>query len=216
MHADDPALMADLHWIGHSSFRLDQPIVIYIDPWRLPADSPTADLILVSHEHHDHCSPDDVARVRAEHTLVVANPSASEKLPAPVTTLRAGESTEAAGVRVDALPAYNIGKQFHPKEADHVGFLLTLGDERLYFAGDTDFIPEMSSIECDVALIPVSGTYVMTAEEAAKAAETIQARVVVPMHYGAGVVGTLDDAQTFERLTSTPVRILEAQVKGEG
>jgi L-ascorbate metabolism protein UlaG (beta-lactamase superfamily) len=215
MGADDPALMADLHWIGHSSFRLDKPKVIYIDPWRLPPSSPAADLILVSHEHHDHCSPDDVASVRADHTTVIANPSAAGKLPAPVTTLRAGESTEAAGVKVEAFPAYNIGKQFHPKEAGHVGFLLTLGEERLYFAGDTDFISEMNTIDCDVALIPVSGTYVMTAEEAAKAAEAIQPRLVVPMHYGAGVVGTLEDARTFERLTSTPVRILEAEVEGQ-
>jgi L-ascorbate metabolism protein UlaG (beta-lactamase superfamily) len=90
-----------------------------------------------------------------------------------------------------------------------------LGEERLYFAGDTDFISEMNTIDCDVALIPVSGTYVMTAEEAAKAAEAIQPRLVVPMHYGAGVVGTLEDARTFERLTSTPVRILEAEVEGQ-
>jgi L-ascorbate metabolism protein UlaG (beta-lactamase superfamily) len=213
MAADYPALMADLHWIGHSSFRLDGPKVIYIDPWRLPIDSPKADIILVSHEHHDHCSPEDVARVRTEKTKLLANPSAAKRLPGPLTTLQAGDSIEVEGVKIQAVPAYNIGKKFHPKEAGHVGFILTLGDERLYFAGDADFIPEMESIECDVALLPVSGTYVMTAEEAAKALETIRPKVAVPMHYGAGVVGTLEDAQTFERLASSPVLILEAEVK---
>jgi L-ascorbate metabolism protein UlaG (beta-lactamase superfamily) len=213
MAADTPALLADLHWIGHSSFRLDGPQVIYIDPWRLPPDSPKADLILVSHEHHDHCSPDDVARVRTDKTELVANPSAARKLSEPLTTLQAGASIEVAGVRVEAVPAYNIGKKFHPQEAGHLGFILTLGEERLYFAGDADFIPEMESIVCDVALLPVSGTYVMTAEEAAKAVEVIRPRVAVPMHYGAGVVGTVEDAQTFERLASTPVVILEAEVK---
>lgn len=213
MAADLPDLMADLHWIGHSSFRLDEPVIIYIDPWRLPPDSPKADLILVSHEHHDHCSPDDVDRVRTDETTLIANPSAAQKLPPPLTTLRAGESIEIAGVRVEAVPAYNIGKKFHPREAGHLGFILTLGEERLYYAGDADFIPEMEAVECDVALLPVSGTYVMTAEEAAKAAQAIKPKVAVPMHYGAGVVGTVEDAQTFERLASAPVVILEAEVQ---
>jgi L-ascorbate metabolism protein UlaG (beta-lactamase superfamily) len=213
MAADLPDLMADLHWIGHSSFRLDEPMIIYIDPWRLPPDSPKADLILVSHEHHDHCSPDDVDRVRTDETTLIANPSAAQKLPPPLTTLRAGESIEIAGVRVEAVPAYNIGKKFHPREAGHLGFVLTLGEERLYFAGDADFIPKMEAVECDVALLPVSGTYVMTAEEAAKAAQAIKPKVAVPMHYGAGVVGTVEDAQTFERLASAPVVILEAEVQ---
>lgn len=205
-------LLEDLHWIGHDSFRLDKPITIYIDPWKLPPESPPADLILISHEHSDHCSPEDIESIRQSHTTVAANPTAADKIDAPVTVLRAGESLKVNDVLVEAVPAYNIDKQFHPKEAGHVGYILTIADERLYFAGDTDHIPEMKHIKCDVALLPVSGTYVMTAEEAVQAATDIQPKLAIPMHYGAGVVGTRADAERFQELCQVPVRILEAIV----
>jgi L-ascorbate metabolism protein UlaG (beta-lactamase superfamily) len=192
-------VLAHLRWLGHSSFRLDGPPTIYIDPWQLPADSPPADLILVTHEHHDHCSPEDVAAVRREGTIVVANPSAAKKLGGAVTVLRPGERTQAAGVEIEAVPAYNVDKRFHPYQAQHVGFVVDVDGVRLYHAGDTDHIPEMADIECDVALLPVSGTYVMTADEAVAAARDIQPQVAVPMHYAGGVVGTEADAQRFQQ-----------------
>jgi L-ascorbate metabolism protein UlaG (beta-lactamase superfamily) len=141
---------------------------------------------------------------------VVANPTAADKIDAPVTTLRAGESLTVHDVLVEAVPAYNIDKHFHPKEAGHVGYVITIAGERLYFAGDTDNIPEMKQIDCDLALLPVSGTYVMTAEEAAQAAAIINPKLAVPMHYGAGVVGTKMDAERFQELCPVPVKIFEA------
>jgi L-ascorbate metabolism protein UlaG (beta-lactamase superfamily) len=186
-----------LNWLGHSSFRLDGPPTIYFDPWQLPAGSPPADLILVSHEHHDHCSVKDVSAVRQAGTSVVANPTAAKQLDGPVTVLRPGERAEIADVKIEAVPAYNIDKRFHPYSAEHVGFVVDVGGVRIYHAGDTDHIPEMAELDCDVALLPVSGTYVMTADEAAAAARDIQPEVVVPMHFGAGVVGTLADAERF-------------------
>jgi L-ascorbate metabolism protein UlaG (beta-lactamase superfamily) len=191
-------ILARLRWLGHSSFRLDGPPTIYIDPWKLPADAPPADLILVTHDHHDHCSPDDVAAVRQQGTVVVANPSAAQKLGGAVTVLRPGERTQAAGVEIEAVPAYNVDKRFHPVQAQHVGFVIDVGGVRLYHAGDTDHIPEMAQIDCDIALLPVSGTYVMTADEAVAAARDIQPQVAVPMHYAGGVVGTVDDARRFQ------------------
>jgi len=202
-------LLEHLHWLGHDSFRIDQPLVIYIDPWRLPPGSPPADLILVSHEHHDHCSPEDIALVRKGKTTVLANSSAADKIDPPVTVLRAGESVNIGEILVEAVPAYNIDKHFHPKQAGHVGYVITLAGERLYFAGDTDCIPEMKQLECDVALLPVSGKYVMTAEEAAQAAIDVAPKLAIPMHYGAGVVGTKEDAERFQRLCSVPVLIME-------
>jgi L-ascorbate metabolism protein UlaG (beta-lactamase superfamily) len=204
-------MLDKLHWLGHDSFRIDGPPVIYIDPWKLKGRPAQADLVLVSHEHHDHCSAEDIDRVRGPNTVVIASPPAAAKLGRNVRVIRAGEKQQVGAVTIEAVPAYNVGKRFHPKEAGGVGFVITLGEMRLYFAGDTDLIPEMAEIECDVALLPVSGTYVMTAEEAARAAGHIQPHVAVPMHYGAGVAGTESDAQRFKALCppDIEVRILE-------
>lgn len=199
-----------LHFLGHASFRLDGPPVIYFDPWKLTGQPPQADVVLVSHDHHDHCSPDDVRKVSGPNTVVVSNPSAASKLGRHVRVLRVGEVATLGEVRIEAVAAYNVGKRFHPKEAGHNGYLVTLGGERLYFAGDTDLTEEMRAVQCDVALLPVSGTYVMTASEAARAAEALQPRLAIPMHYGAGVAGTLEDAERFKALSSVPVKILVA------
>lgn len=201
-----PKLVQDLHWLGHDSFRLDGPPTIYFDPWKLPAGSPVADVILVSHDHYDHLSVDDVARVTGPKTAVIANPSAAAQLK-NARVIRAGETITVGEVTVEAVAAYNLtkfrspGNPFHPRQALHNGYIVTVGGERLYHAGDTDHIPEMSGIKCDVALLPVSGTYVMTAEEAAQAAAVIKPRVAAPMHYGdKDVVGTLADAERFKAL----------------
>ena len=213
-----PALLENLHWLGHDTFRIDRPATIYIDPWKLPPGSPAADLVLVSHHHYDHCSPDDVESVRQETTVVVANASAAAKLRSPVRVIGPGKSVTlrfpaktTAGVTIEAVPAYNIDKKFHPRDEGHVGFILHLGSERLYFAGDTDLIPEMTGLACDVALLPVSGTYTMTALEAARAAGVIRPRVAVPMHYGAGVAGSPDDAEVFRQQCPVPVVILKME-----
>jgi L-ascorbate metabolism protein UlaG (beta-lactamase superfamily) len=209
-------LLEKLRWLGHDSFRYVGPPVLYFDPWRLDQDQPEADIVLVSHEHGDHCSPEDVERVSGPGTVIIANRTAAPSLrdvglraagpPRDVRVMHPGETLVLGEVTVEAVPAYNItkyrspGVPFHPQSALHNGYVVTVGGERIYFAGDTDHIPEMASIACDVALLPVSGTYVMTAEEAAEAARTIGPRVAVPMHYGAGVVGTAGDAARFAAL----------------
>ena len=201
-----PKLVQNLHWLGHDSFRLDGPPTIYFDPWKVPPGSLVADVILVSHDHYDHLSVDDVARVSGPKTVVIANPSAAAKLK-DARVICAGETITVGEVTVEAVAAYNLtkfrrpGNPFHPRQAQNNGYIVTVGGERLYHAGDTDHIPEMSGIQCDVALLPVSGTYVMTAEEAAQAAAVIKPRVAVPMHYGdKDVVGTLADAERFKKL----------------
>ncbi len=201
-----PQLVPNLHWLGHDSFRLDGPPVISFDPWKLPGGSPKADLILVSHDHGDHCSPGDVKKISGPQTVVVANPSAAAKLKG-ARVLRPGDRITVGNVTVEAVPAYNInkfrspGNPFHPLKSEHNGYIVTLGGERVYHAGDTDLIPEMSAIHCDVALLPVSGTYTMTAEEAAQAAQTIKPLVAIPMHYGdPRVAGTVADAERFKEL----------------
>ena len=206
-------LLAGLHWLGHDSFRIEGPPVIYLDPWKLGGEPPTADLILISHDHFDHCSPEDVEKVRGTDTVVLANESAAGTIPG-ARMMRPGAKTEAAGVTVEAVHAYNTnkfrapGQPFHPRSKGHVGWVVTLGGVRLYFAGDTDCIPEMAHIACDVALLPVSGTYVMTVDEAVLAADTLKAQVVVPMHYGSGI-GTDEDGDRFARAYSGRAAVLQ-------
>jgi len=202
-----------IHWLGHDSFRIEgSGLVIYIDPWQIP-QGPPADLILVTHDHHDHCSPEDVARIRTARTVVMAPAAAAEKLPEPVRVVRAGERREVGEVCVEIVPAYNIDKfrapgiVFHPREAGMVGFVLTVDDRRIYHAGDTDLIPEMETIACDIALLPVSGTYVMTAAEAAAAARVLRPKLAIPMHFGRGI-GSEADARHFEAACETPVKRL--------
>jgi L-ascorbate metabolism protein UlaG (beta-lactamase superfamily) len=191
-------MLKTLHWLGHDSFRIDGPPVIYIDPFRLGKGLPAADLVLITHEHSDHLSPDDIAKVRTSTTKVVGPAAVAAMLPG-VETIAVGEVKTVAGVQVRAVPAYNINKQFHPKATGKLGYLVTVGGATYYHAGDTDLIPEMAGLAPDVALLPVSGTYVMTADEAADAARRIRPRVAVPMHYGA-IIGSVLDAQRFAAL----------------
>jgi len=209
--AESVRLLERLHWLGHASFCLDGPPMIYFDPWQLRGKLPTADVILVSHEHYDHCSPADIRKISGPATIIVASTTAAAKLSGDVRVLRPGGRLTVAGVEIEAVPAYNVDKTFHPKRAGHVGFVVTVGGERLYFAGDTDHIPEMKDIRCDVALLPVGGTYTMDAAQAAQAAAEIRPRVAVPMHYGEGGIGTPGDGARFRRLYSGEVVILEKE-----
>jgi L-ascorbate metabolism protein UlaG (beta-lactamase superfamily) len=208
-------MVEKLHWLGHDSFRFDGPPVIYFDPWKLQGKPPRADLVLVSHEHHDHCSPDDVRLVSGPQTVMVAAATAAQRLPG-ARAIRPGDRLEVAGALIEAVRAYNVNKfrapgvPFHPREADHVGYVVSVGGTRIYFAGDTDHIPEMADIACDVALLPVSGTYVMTVEEAADAARTLHPQIVVPMHFGSGI-GTAGDGQRFSEFYDGKVTVLEAE-----
>jgi L-ascorbate metabolism protein UlaG (beta-lactamase superfamily) len=208
-------LVKNLHWLGHDGFRLDGPAVIYFDPWKLHGKHVPADLVLISHEHHDHCSPDDIEKVSGPKTVVVASSAAAANLPG-ARAIKPGDRLTAAGVSIEAVPAYNLtkfrspGVPFHPQGAEHVGYIVTVGGVRLYFAGDTDQIPEMAAIDCDVALLPVSGIYVMTVEEAAAAARTINPQIVVPMHFGAGI-GTEGDGLRFKELYGGQVALLQVE-----
>lgn len=195
-----PKILKHLKRLGHDSFLLAGPPVIYIDPWKLQGDLPAADLVLVTHDHFDHCSPEDVAKISKAETVVIANPAAAQKL-AGARVLQPGETLTVGDVTVTAVPAYNTnkfrspGQPFHPKDAQGNGYVIEVGGETLYHAGDTDHIPEMATLDVTVALLPVSGTYVMTAAEAAEAAKAIRADVFVPMHYGDIVGGEADVAQ---------------------
>src|SRR5919109_1417072 len=177
-------LLDFLEWLGHSGFRIRVgKAVVYIDPYRVPDGSPPADLILITHGHYDHFSPQDVERLTVRGTWLVGPAAVAERVSGRV---------------------HSIG----PGEAGWVGYEVNVRGERLYHSGDTDVIPEMDSVTgVDIALLPVSGVYVMTAQEAAEAARRIQPRVAVPMHWGENV-GTEEDARTFADRAPVEVRIM--------
>jgi L-ascorbate metabolism protein UlaG (beta-lactamase superfamily) len=189
-----------MKWLGHDTFKIESGgKVIYTDPFQLKEGLPKADLILITHEHYDHCSPEDVKKITKDSTVIVAPGDCEGKLKGNVRTVKPGDELTEMGVDIEAVPSYNTNKQFHPKFNSWVGYIFTVEGKRIYLAGDTDRIPEMKNFRCDIALLPVSGTYVMTAEEAAMAAEDIKPEVAVPMHY-ASIVGTEEDAEKFKKL----------------
>ena len=212
-------LLDALEWLGHASFRVTVGRAhVYIDPYRVPEGAPAADLILITHGHYDHFSPQDVERLTKRETWLVGPAAVAERVSGQVHRIGPGETLEdelVRGIHVSAVAAYNTSKRnpdgepFHPRDAGWVGYELNVRGERLYHSGDTDVIPEMDSVTgVDVALLPVSGVYVMTAQEAAEAARRIQPRVAVPMHWGAHI-GTEHDARTFATKAPVEVQIME-------
>jgi len=205
-------LISNIHWLGHDCFRIEgDGLVIYIDPWQLK-DGVKADIILITHDHYDHCSPEDVFKIQKEDTVIVTIAQAAAKLKGQIKIVKPGDQLTVKGILVETVPAYNVNKfrslgvLFHPREEGHVGFIIVVGGVRIYHSGDSDLTPEMKSVKTDVALLPVSGIYVMTAEEAIQAANIIKPRVAIPMHVGRGI-GALSDAERFKKGVGVDIKV---------
>ena len=192
-------------WTGHAGFKIKNDLLLWFDPFKF-SNPETADIVLVTHNHFDHFSKNELKKILSDKsTLVIPEEVKFEArdLPGEKVVVKPGDVIEVKGVKIWAVPAYNINKfrapgvVFHPKEDMKVGYVVEFKGVKIYHAGDTDKIPEMSGIKCDIALLPVSGTYVMTAEEAIEAAKTIKPEVAIPMHYGA-IVGSHKDAEKFK------------------
>jgi L-ascorbate metabolism protein UlaG (beta-lactamase superfamily) len=208
------------HWLGHDGYRIvASGKTIYIDPYQLSKAQQgrnDADIVLITHNHYDHLSMDDLKQVVGKKTDIIAAKECAEQLRPlglAVNAVAPGDRVTVQGVQVETVAAYNTNKKFHPKADKKVGYVMTLNGIRVYHAGDSDDIPEMSQVHPDIALVPVSGTYVMTADEAAKAVdEKIKPKMLaIPMHY-ASIVGSKKDAARFKELVKAcPVEILEQE-----
>ncbi len=197
-----------IKWLGHAAFRIEgDKATVYIDPWKLKGDVP-ADVVLITHSHYDHLSESDVKKISKPSTVIAGPPDCKAGFGAAFKAISPGESRTIGDITVEAVPAYNTDKQFHPKKNNWLGFIVTVDGVRIYHAGDTDVIPEMSDVKTDVVLLPVGGTYTMTVAQAVEAASRIGAKVAVPMHCGE-VAGSLNDRHAFKSAAGVPVVVLE-------
>jgi len=200
-----------IEYLTHDCFRIkDQKnnLVIYTDPYKLNHEHEKADIILISHGHFDHCSPPDVRKIQKPSTVIITTQDCADKVAGNVEKVSPGLTVNVRGVEIKAVPAYNTNKRYHPKVQNWCGYVFNVNGKNIYHAGDTDKIPEMSELgEIDVALIPVSGIYVMTADEAAQACnEMIKPKLAIPMHYGV-VAGEKADADKFKELCECEVQL---------
>jgi len=202
-------MAVNVTWLGHASFRIQGSVVIYIDPWRISDGRNDGDLVLVSHSHYDHWSSSDVEAVVGPEGRIVG-PGDVISSAGHGEVLAPGGEIDLFGVRLKGVPAYNLRKPFHPRKKKWLGFLMDIDGVRLYYAGDTDRIPEMAELDgVDLALLPAGGTYTMNAPAAADAARDIGAVRALPYHWGS-IVGREADARKFaERLGPTGL-ILQA------
>jgi L-ascorbate metabolism protein UlaG (beta-lactamase superfamily) len=200
-----------LTWFRQSAFRWqEEGLVLYIDPWGVTGDLP-ADVILITHAHFDHFQPDEIARLRTEHTRILAPADVAKELPGDVTPVAPGETHDIGGLMVQTVPAYNIVEERldkHPKANGWVGYVIQLDGRGYYHAGDTDALTELESLRADVAMVPIGGTYTMDAGEAGGLVRAIGPKLAVPMHFGF-VVGSPSDADRFcEAAAPVPVEVL--------
>lgn len=203
----------EITYLEHDTFRIKyRDLILYTDPFQIMPQQQKADIVTITHDHFDHMSDSDLRKVLKEGSIIVASINCREKLQqiknVEKILLKPGESVERKGITIRAVPAYNVNKfrapgvPFHPRDYLGVGFIIDFSGTKVYHAGDTDNIQEMKEFkDISLALLPASGTYVMTADEAAAAAITINPDLAVPMHWGA-IVGTRDDAERFRGLAT--------------
>lgn len=204
-------MLENVEVLCHSSIKINKEKVIYIAPFKIDKNYNDADIIFITHDHYDHYSEDDIEKIKKNDTVIVAPEELLTKLLRKgfrqdyIITVTPDEQDMVEGIKFETVPAYNTDKQFHPKENEWVGYIIELNGYRYYIAGDTDITEENKKVKCDVAFVPVGGTYTMDFKEAAFLINEIKPKIAVPIHYGS-VVGTKQDAEDFKRLLHPEIK----------
>ena len=205
-------MIENIEVLYHSSIRISKNKVIYIDPFKIDKNYNDADIVFITHDHYDHYSAEDIDKVINKNTTIIIPEELLTKLlrkginKNAIITVKPNEKYMVQEIKFGTVPAYNTNKTFHPKENDWIGYIITLDGIRYYIAGDTDITEENRKVKCDVAFVPVGGTYTMDFKEAAQLINEIQPKIAVPIHYGS-VVGTKQDATDF-------IKLLHPSIKG--
>ena len=195
-------MLNNIEVLCHSSIRMNKEKRIYVDPFHIEENYQDADIILITHSHYDHFSEKDIEKVRKADTIIYVTEDYVENARQlgfsenKIIGVKPNQTYYEGNMEINTVPAYNVNKQFHPKENNWVGYILKIDSISYYIAGDTDITEENKKIKCDVAFVPVGGTYTMTAKEAAELINIIKPKVAIPIHYG-DIVGTKEDATTF-------------------
>ena len=196
-----------IDWLGHAGFKITASMRIYIDPWKIKDSPHDADVVLISHDHYDHYVAEDVHKVAAPATRLIASADVVAKHGSG-QSLAPGQTLRIESLSLTATAAYNIDKDFHPKANNWLGFVIELDGKRIYYAGDTDHIPEMNDVgNIDLALLPVGGTYTMDPAQAADVANQLNPKAALPYHWG-DIVGSRKDADHFAELCKCPTVVL--------
>ena len=198
-------MLEDITVLCHSSIKINKEKVIYIDPFKIDRNYNDADIIFITHDHYDHYSEDDIDKIRKNDTIIVAPEGLLTKLLRKgfrqeyIITVEPDEEDMVEGIKFETIPAYNTNKKFHPKENGWIGYIIEIRGIRYYIAGDTDITEENKKVKCDVAFVPVGGTYTLDFKEAAGLVNEIKPKIAIPIHYGS-IVGTKQDATDFIKL----------------
>ena len=204
-------MLEGIQVLCHSSIKFNKSRTIYFDPFKIEKNYNDADIIFITHNHYDHYSEEDIDKVIKEDTIIVAPEDLISKLSNRKTKsennilVKPNESYNIRGININTIPAYNTNKKFHPKENGWVGYVIEINGIIYYVAGDTDITEENRKVKCDVAFVPVGGTYTMNYKEAAELINEIKPKVAVPIHYGS-IVGTKEDATKFSELINSDIK----------
>ena len=198
-------MLDNIKVLYHSSIRMDKEKIIYVDPFKIDKNYNDADIIFITHDHYDHYSEEDIDKVKKANSIFIVPENLLKKLikkginDENIITLAPEDIEIIDGIKIEAIHSYNIDKPFHPKEKNWLGYIIEIDGVRYYISGDTDITRENKKVKCDVAFVPVGGTYTMNFSEAAQLVNIIKPKIAVPIHYGS-IVGTKQDATDFIKL----------------